>query len=69
MFNRVGFINDDDELMKDLLIEKIRENLEEDEADKLIDKCKITNDDINELAFAMYKCCFDNIDVPTDILN
>ncbi|XP_065088906.1 general odorant-binding protein 56d-like [Ochlerotatus camptorhynchus] len=68
MFNRVGFINDDNELMKDLLIEKIRQNLEEEEADQLIEKCNMTNDDINELAFAMYRCCFENIEVPTDIL-
>ncbi|XP_001655718.2 general odorant-binding protein 56d [Aedes aegypti] len=68
MFQEVGFINEKDELLDNLLIAKIKENLEEDEADELIEKCSIVGDDINDTAFQIYKCYYENHDLPPDML-
>ncbi|KXJ80438.1 hypothetical protein RP20_CCG024997 [Aedes albopictus] len=68
MFQEVGFINEADELLDNLLIAKIRENLDDDEADELIEKCSIVGDDINDTAFQIYKCYYENHDLPPDML-
>lgn len=68
MFQEVGFINEADELLDNLLIAKIKENLDDDEADELIEKCSIVGDDINDTAFQIYKCYYENHDLPPDML-
>lgn len=68
MFQEVGFINADDVLLENLILEKVRENLEKDEAEELIEKCSITSDDINDRAYQIYKCYFENHDLPPDVL-
>ncbi|XP_055622565.1 uncharacterized protein LOC129766124 [Toxorhynchites rutilus septentrionalis] len=69
MFNRLGLIDDEDEILQDVIREKALETMDESEADKLFKKCHIVGDDICDTAFKIYKCFLENHDVPADMLD
>ncbi|KAJ8924163.1 hypothetical protein NQ315_006947 [Exocentrus adspersus] len=65
MFKRIGFLNDEGQLQKDVLKRKLVDVIKEEElADKLIAECVIQGETPQATAFNSFKCFFKETGLP-----